>query len=73
MSIEMKAALQTLKFVGSVAAGAALMVLLSSLFGPEIVAWLLTGSLFICGCWMMYSFNLTSLKFKEKDEARRTK
>ena len=71
MSIEMKAAIQTLKFVGSIAVAAGLMVFLSSVFGPEIVSWFLIVSLLICGSWVIYSITLSSLKFKEKDDARR--
>ena len=68
MSIETKAALQTLKFVGSIVLAAAAMVLVSTVFGPEIVSWFLIASLFICGTWVVYSINLSSLKYKEKDQ-----
>lgn len=68
MSIEMKAALQTLKFVGIIAAASAGLIFLSVIFSPELVTWLMILSLIGCGIWMVYSVNLSNLKYKEKDQ-----
>ena len=68
MSTEMKAAIQTAKFVGSIVLAATAMLIVSSVFGPEIVSWFLIASLMICGTWVVYSINLSSLKYKEKDQ-----
>lgn len=70
MSIKSKAALQTLRFVGSIVLASALLVFLSTVFGPELVTWLMIITLFGFGTWMVYSINLSNLKYKEQEAER---
>jgi ABC-type transport system involved in Fe-S cluster assembly fused permease/ATPase subunit len=73
MSIETKAAIQTLKYIGSIVIIATVLVILSELFGTAIMAYSISFALFTLGCYLVYSFNLSNLKYEQEKQERELK
>jgi uncharacterized membrane protein len=73
MSVEMKAAVKTAKYIASIVVIALLLVVLSELFGTAIMAYSISFALFALGCYLVYSFNLSSLKYEQEKQERELK
>jgi uncharacterized membrane protein len=66
MKNEMKAVLETVKFFVIVVLGVAVLMGLTYMFGAQAVYMILTVTLFVTFCWLIYNYHLTNIRSKEK-------
>ena len=66
MTNEMKAILKTVQFFVSVVLGVGVLMGLTYMFGAQAVYMILTVTLFVAFCWLVYTYHLTNIKYQDK-------